>query len=261
MIKKIVFLLLFALTVSSCIPTKKLIYLQEKEGGKSEIKLNPSNIKPYRLQSQDIISIILKAPDEKIVEMFKTNSTEGGENQQSLYFNGFTVDDKGEIRIPVLGKVKILGMTLEEVRLELERLLLRDYFKADANIFVDVKLPGVVYTMNGEIGGPGPNVVYKDKVTILEAVANSGDINVTGDRKNVMIIRQYPHGTEIHTIDLTSIEAMNSPYYYIQPNDYIYIKPLKQKTWGFGITGVETMTTLFRVVTIFTSILLLSTQF
>lgn len=261
MIKKIVFLLLFALTVSSCISTKKLIYLQEKEGVKSEIKLNPSNIKPYRLQSHDIISIILKAPDEKIVTMFKTNSTEGGENQQSLYFNGFTVDDKGEIRIPILGKVKVLGMTLEEVRLELERLLLRDYFKVDANIFVDVKLPGVVYTMNGEVTGPGPNVVYKDRVTILEAIANSGDITVTGDRENVMVIRTYPHGTEIHSIDLTSIEAMSSPYYYIQPNDYIYIKPLKQKTWGTGVEGVDTVRDVFRVLSVFVGVIFLYERF
>jgi polysaccharide export outer membrane protein len=258
--KTILFILLLTV-MSSCIPTKKIIYLQDKEGKKSEVTLNQSNIKPYRLQSQDIISIILKAPDEKIVEMFKTNATSGGETQQSLYFNGFTVDDKGEIRIPVLGKVKVLGMTLEEVRLELERLLLRDYFKEDAQIFVDVKLPGIVYTMNGEIGNPGPNVVYKDKVTLLEAVANSGDILVTGDREDIMIIRQYPHGTEIHKIDLTSLEAMNSPYYYIQPNDYIYIKPLKQKTWGTGVTGLQTMSTIFQVVSIFSTILLLSTRF
>lgn len=260
MIKKIVFLLLIALMVSSCIPAKKIVYLQEKEGNKTEIKLNPSNIKPYRLRSQDIISIILKAPDEKIVEMFKTNATEGGETQQSLYFNGFTVDDKGEIRVPVLGKVKVLGMTLEEVRLEIEKLLLRDYFKPDANIFVDVKLPGIVYTINGDISKPGPGVVYKDKVTILEAIANSGDILVTGNRKDVIIIRQYPHGSEIHTIDLTTIEVVNSPYFYIQPNDYIYIKPLKQKTWGVGITGVQSFTTLMQVITIFSTILLLRSR-
>ena len=258
MIKKIVFLLLFALTVSSCISTKKIIYLQEKEGGKSEIKLNPSNIKSYRLQSQDIISIILKAPDEKIVEMFKTNSTSGGENQQSLYFNGFTVDDKGEIRIPILGKVKVLGMTLEEVRLELERLLLRDYFKADANIFVDVKLPGVVYTINGEIKAPGTNTLFVENATIMDAISNSGDITMTGDRKNVVVVRQYPHGVEMHKINLLDKKALESPYYYLQPNDFILINPLKQKSWGTGTTGVQTISTIITALSLVTTTILLT---
>jgi polysaccharide export outer membrane protein len=207
------------------------------------------------------LSIILKAPDQQIVDMFKASSGEGGQTQEALYFNGFTVDDKGFIRVPVLGKIYVMGMTLEEIRLEVERLLLKDYFTDEANIFVDVKLPGVNYTINGEIGNTGANVVYKDRATILEAIANSGDITITGDRKNVMIIRQYPQGPEIHFIDLTIRDAMNSPYYFIQPNDYIYIKPLKQKTWGVGVTGIQSYTTVVQVVMTFVTLYLLSTRF
>jgi hypothetical protein len=70
---------------------------------------------------------------------------------------------------------------------------------------------------------------------------NAGDITITGDRKAVTIIRKSP--TQMHDLDLTDINVMNSPYFYLQPNDYIYIKPLKQKTWGTGKTGIESLGT------------------
>ncbi|MPT34631.1 MAG: sugar transporter, partial [Flavobacterium sp.] len=85
----------------------------------------------------------------------------------------------------------------------------------------------------------------------------SGDITMTGNRKEVMIIRQYPHGTEMHTINLTDAKAMQSPYYYIQPNDYIYVKPLKQKSWGTGTTGTQTVATIITAMSLVTTTFLL----
>ena len=74
-----------------------------------------------------------------------------------------------------------------------------------------VKLSGIRYTINGEITSPGTKILYQDKVTILEAIANASDITVTGDRKTVTVIRQFPHGTELHDIDLTDVNALKSP--------------------------------------------------
>jgi polysaccharide export outer membrane protein len=100
---------------------------------------------------------------------------------------------------------------------------------------------------------PGTKTLYQEKLTILEAIANAGDITVVGDRKNVVVLRQTPAGTEMHSIDLTDINAMQSPYYFIQPNDYIYIKPLKQKSWGTGKTGLESVTTVVSILTLLTT--------
>ena len=126
-------------------------------------------------------------------------------------------------------------------------------FNKEANIFVIVKLAGIRYSINGEIASPGTKTLYQDKVTILEAIANSGDITVVGDRKSVTVIRQFPYGTEMHDIDLTDVKAMKSPYYFIQPNDYIYIKPLKQKTWGTGTTGIQSLTTIITLLSLVTT--------
>jgi polysaccharide export outer membrane protein len=90
------------------------------------------------------------------------------------------------------------------------------------------------FTINGEIASPGIKTVFQEKLNILEAVAHSGDITITGDRKAVTVMRQTPAGLEMHDIDLTDIKATQSPYFYVQPNDYIYIKPLPQKSWGTG---------------------------
>ena len=208
-----------------------------------------------------MLSVKIKALDQKLVDMFSPSAlgstTQTTETDQSLYFNGFTVNDHGNIRMPVLGEVNVLGYTLDEIRQKIEKQLLEEYFKKEANIFVDVKLAGLRYTVNGEITVPGTKTLYQDKVTIMQAIANSGDITMTGNRKEVVVIRQYPHGTEMHTINLTDAKAMQSPFYYIQPNDYIYVKPLKQKSWGTGTTGVQSVATIITALSLVTTTLLL----
>ena len=257
--KAFLFFLLFAGVIfTSCVPSKDLIYLQKKNSDEINSVINPVMSKPYRVQTNDILSIKIKALDAKLVEMFNAGSNEqGGQSEQTLYFEGYTVDDHGNIRIPVLGEVNVIGFTLEEIRIKIEKQLLDEYFNKEANIFVNVKLAGLRYTINGEISSPGSKTLFQEKVNVLEAIANSGDITITGNRKEVMIIRQYPHGTEMHSIDLTDVSVMNSPYYYVQPNDYIYIKPLKQKSWGTGTTGISSLSTIITLISLVTTSIVL----
>lgn len=260
--KKIFFLSIIAVLFTSCISTKDLTYLQPNKTSKSDsIRVAQEVSKPYRIQTNDILSINIKASDQKLVEIFSTSTEGSNQNQrspQTLYFNGYTVDDHGNIRMPILGEVNVLGYTADEVRQKIEKQLLEEYFKKEANIFVTVKLAGLRYTINGEIGSPGTNVLYQDRATIMEAIANSGDITTTGNRKEVQIIRKFAHGFETYSIDLTNEAAMNSPYYYIQPNDYIIVKPLKQKTWGTGVTGVQSVATIMSAISLITTLLVLS---
>lgn len=243
--------LVFLVFMTSCVSNKDLTYLQDANAKKNETSIEVVPLKPYRVQVNDVLSIKLKALDQKLVEMFNSSTSGASSNStDALYFDGFTVNDHGNIRVPVLGEIAVLGLTLEEVRAKVEKQLLDEYFNKEADLFVLVKLAGLRYTTNGEVGSPGTKTLFQDKVTILEAIANSGDINITGNRKEVVLVRQYPHGTEIHTIDLTSVDAIKSPYYYIQPNDYIYVKPIKQKTWGVGINGLQSFTTILSALSL-----------
>ena len=259
-------LLLFAgVMFTSCVSRKQLIYLQSNDDGATRMmKAVPTP--EYRLQANDIISIKIKALKPELVAIFNisesTTNANSAQNrgEEANYFEGFSVDDRGNIRIPIIGELNVMGMTLEEVRIKVEKELLENYFNKEANIFVIVKMAGLRFTINGEINAPGTKTMFQEKVNILEAIANMGDITITGDRKNVTVIRQYPYGTEMHDIDLTDIKVMESPYYYLQPNDYIYIKPLPQKTWGTGKTGIESLGTIVTLLSLATTTYLLLTR-
>ena len=256
---KIYLLFLLSVLFTSCIPKKDLIYLQDKNDTTTEA-VNPVNQKPYRLQTNDILIITIKAIDPKLVEIFNTSGSQvtgGTASEQSNYFNGYSIDDHGNVRMPILGEINVLGFTTEEVRIKIEKMLHEQYFKSEAGIFVIVKLAGFRYTINGEIRNTGTRTLYQDKVNIMEAIANSGDIEITGDRKDVKVIRRYPQGSETFSIDLTDSKAVNSPCFYLQPNDYIYIKPLKQKTWGTGKTGLESLSTIITLLSLATTTYLL----
>lgn len=249
-------LLLTSVLFTSCIPLKDMVYLQDKNTSSEQNTIATVESKPYRLQINDVLSIDIKAIDPKLVSIFNTTNvgTAGGKSESTLYFEGFTIDDHGNIRVPILGEINVIGYTLEEVRVIIEKKLLEEYFKTEANIFVTVKLAGFRYTINGEVGQTGTKTLFKDNVTILEAVANSGDITAVGNRKEVTIIRQTPTGVQMHDIDLTDRNVMKSPYYYLQPNDYIYVKPLRQKTWGTGQTGIQSIGTIITLLSLATTV-------
>jgi polysaccharide export outer membrane protein len=245
---------------TSCIPVKDLVYLQDKNSSGEQNTVAAVESKPYRLQANDIISIDIKAIDPKLVSIFnKTESVSStvGKSESALYFDGFTIDDHGNIRMPILGEVNVIGYTLEEVRVIIEKKLLEEYFKSEANIFVTVKLAGFRYTINGEVGSTGTKTLFQTHVNIMEAIANAGDITTVGNRKEVTVIRQTPTGVLMNNIDLTDVNVMKSPYYYLQPNDYIYVKPLKQKTWGTGQTGIQSVGTIITLLSLATTVYLI----
>jgi polysaccharide export outer membrane protein len=258
---KLLIIFLSCVIVSSCIPQKDIVYLQDKGNSTNDtITNNLSEVqKPYRVQINDILNVRVKALDQETVSILNPAGEENlnAGSAERAYFDGFTVDVHGNIRIPTLGKINVLGYTCEEIEKRIEKQLLDEQFKEAANIFVTVKLSGLRYTANGEVKNPGTITLFQERVNIFEAIANVGEIPITGNRKEVQIIRQYPQGQRIHTLDLTDKNVMKSPYYYIQPNDIIYVKPLRQKTWGTGTNGRETLTAIVSVITLFTTTLLL----
>ncbi|MCL7753353.1 polysaccharide biosynthesis/export family protein [Polaribacter sp. Z022] len=257
------FLLLLTLTfLFSCVPNKDLIYLQGDPIVKKDIK-RINNI-PYKLQVDDMLNIDIKSNDEDLVAIFKKESNGGsssntGQNFGSGggYFSDYSIDSYGNIRMPTLGEINVLGYSTLEVRKKIENEL-KKFIKSKDDIFVSVKLSGIKYTIIGEINNPGPKVIFQNKVSIIDAIANSGDITLVGNRKKVEVIRNSITGTEKFLIDLTNIDAFQSEVFYIKSNDIINIIPLKQKAWGTGTTGLQTFTTIISVFTLLTSTFVLA---
>ena len=208
--KKILALTVLVLSVlaSSCIPQKDSVYLQNKDNAANASHIISEVQKPYRIQINDILNIRVKALDQELVQMFNPvgDANLNAGSAERAYFDGFTVDLHGDIRIPTLGNISVLGYTTEEIEKIIEKKLLDEQFKETANIFVTVKLSGLRFTVNGEVGTPGTITMFQERVNIFEAIANVGEIPITGDKKDVLIIRQYPQGQQIHHLDLTDVK-------------------------------------------------------
>ena len=259
MMRKILLLFTIGILLSSCIPTKDLTYFQGEPTAKNSVYkiLN----EPYRLQVNDILDIRIKAEDEKLVALFnqsiqQSSQSSGLINESGLYFNSYTIDRQGSVRLPYIGELNVLGYTEKEVREKIEEEL-SDFFKDINDIFVTVKLAGIRFTVLGEVTNPGTLVLFQNQVNIVEAIANAGDITLTGNRKKVIIMRKSTEGTKKFILDLTNVLAFDSESYYIQSNDIIYVEPLKQKSWGTGATGAQTFSTLISVLSLVTTTILL----
>lgn len=258
MIKKFLLIICLATSIllSSCITNKDVVYLQDKGTDIDSLLVIRELSKPYRVQVNDILSINIKSTDSelaKLVAIFQPTAKASESGQEGLYYSGFTVDLHGYITFPVLGDINVLGYTTAQIVEQVKAALLEKYLKDISQIFVTVKLAGLRYTVSGEVNAPGVLTLYQDRVNIIEALANAGDIKETGDRTDVMVIRQYPNGQKIHHIDLTNRAAMQSPYYYIHPNDMILVKPLKRKSLGVGKTAIETITTISSIFSVIIS--------
>jgi polysaccharide export outer membrane protein len=252
-----------AVIYSSCIPTKDLIYFQGNPVPKDSIYQLQD--KPYRLQVNDMLYINIKSADPELVQLFK--NSEGNQNantnvisEQAIYFKSYSLDRHGNIRMPYIGEMNALGYTTAEVR-EMIQKKFENYFINNDDIFITVKLAGIRFTALGEIGHPGAVIVYQNQLNLAEAIASAGDIKMTGNRKKVTIIRKTIDKTEKFTVDLTDIDVFDSQYFYIKPNDIVYVEPLKQKSWGTGTTGIQTITTIITVLSLVTTSIVLYQSF
>ena len=239
---KIIIVCLLAAFASSCVSNEKIIYLQNLEGEEPipEDSLITYAFSEYRLQYNDIVDVQIQTSDEGMNALFNvqpkgnTNMSQGitSTGGDIYYMTGFSLDKEGFIELPLVGKVNIKNKTLaeakESIAKELERYFINDDY------FIRVKLGGIRYSALGEFRRPGKFVVLQDRMTIFEAIANAGDLSVVAKRDEVLLIRQYPEGTKLHRINLNDRNLIHSPYYFIQPNDQLYVEPMRVRELGAG---------------------------
>lgn len=250
--------LLCLLVLTSCVPNKKLIYLQGEPINDKEIRR--MNNTPYKLQVGDIISVNIKSINTELVKLFNEGSNIGGNTQQTAtaaFFSGYSVDRHGNIRLPYMGEVNVLGYTTVEVREKVEKELWK-LFKNKNDVFVTVRLSGIRYTIIGEVTNPGTKVIYQNQASIIDAIADAGDITLVGDRTKVEVIRYSNLQKKKYVVDLTKIDAFKSEVFYIKPNDIINVRALKQKSLGTGTTGLQTLTTVISIFSLITSTIILA---
>ncbi len=252
--KKLIYFYIILFSLQSCVPTKKLIYLQD-DGSKIK-KLESVE---YKFKPNDLIYVKITTRDKKMNELFGSNENFNNVSKENLYFRSYTVDKNGYIELPLVGKIYVNGKSAGEIKSAIEHQLLTNYFRNKEDFHIIVKPAGIIVTVLGEVNNPGQINILKENPNVLEAIAQSGEIQLTGNRTDIMIIREKPNGArEIGHIDLTKREALNSPFFHLENNDLIYVKPLPQKTIGTGTTFVNTLSTLMGLTSFIISIYLLT---
>jgi len=146
----------------------------------------------------------------------------------SVYLNSYSVNDTGYIFLPVIGNLYVKNKTIDSIKLLIQNSL-EKYLR---NPTVIVKLVNYNITVLGEVKKPGKFKVYQEQINIFDAIGLAGDLTDYGNRNNVLVIRQDTKGSTLHKIDLTDSNILESEYYFLMPNDIIYIEPLTAKSFG-----------------------------
>jgi polysaccharide export outer membrane protein len=226
------FALLTAMIFTSCVPHKKLLILQGSARQDSVQRYQNDRSLTYLIQPGDNIYINVVSLDAKTALMFNGGNTNNQylNSDASIYLNSYTVSEVGTIEFPLAGSIPVQNLTIEEVKAKLQTIL-DQYIKETVLV---VKLVNFNVTILGEVMRPGQYKVYKTEINLLEAISMAGDLADFANRKEVTIIRQTKNGSETKVVNLTSKEILSSPYYYLKPNDIIYVEPLKGKQFTFA---------------------------
>lgn len=220
-------------------------------------KIAPS-FEEYTLQFNDVVEINIKTPDEMLNEMLVPVAGGGmfmGGMMMGMvgggdvfYLTGYILDSNGFVELPIIGKVNLFGLTLEEAKGKIEDEVAKIISRED--VFVRVRLGGIRYSALGEFNRPGKYAILQNRVTIFEAIANAGDMNVLANRRRILLIRQYPDGSRPYRLNLNSDQIMDTEFYFIRPNDVIYAEPMKARELGTGINLLQTTQLLISLLTV-----------
>jgi polysaccharide biosynthesis/export protein len=213
------FLILSIFTLFSCGSRKEIAYFQNQE----ELSTNFSQFVP-KIQPNDQLVIVISGADPAAVAPFNQMTTiNTTANQQTIspYHPTYTVNDSGEVNMPIIGDVKLAGLT----RSEAVTLLKNKLSKYIVNPGVNVNFANFRVTVLGEVARPGSFIVPSERLTLLDALGLAGDLTIKGKRENIIIIRESNNQKEQFVVDLTSQAVLNSPAYYLAQNDVIYVEP------------------------------------
>ena len=240
---------LLAVVFASCVPQKKMLYLKDAEMVAENLSKEYVNDRTvdYKLQPGDNLFIrCINTIDERSAASLtgETNvRTNYMSSEASIYLHSYTLDEEGYIELPLTGKIQLKNLTVDQAKDKMQMEL--DKFVNQTTLIV--KLSNFNLTVLGEVTRPGMYKVYQSQINLFEAMAMAGNMTNFAKKNDVKIIRQTDHGSEIVTVDMGQADILSSPYYYLKPNDIIYVEPLKIKQWGFTTFPYSTV---FSIVTL-----------
>jgi len=215
----------------SCVPMKRIRYLQDPKD-KEEARTDFKNAKgeEYLVHKGDNLYIRVNSLDEESNYFDRSENYNNYYSEAGIYLNSYTVNDSGYVEFPLIGKVEVNNLTIENIQKILQEKV-NEYIK---NTVVIVKLANFRISMVGEFNSPGKYVVYQDMINIFEAIAMAGDMTDFAKRNKVLLVRQSGNGVKTHRLNLNDYSLLESEFYYMMPNDLVYVEPLKGKQFAFS---------------------------
>jgi polysaccharide biosynthesis/export protein len=242
------------LILTSCLSNRKLTYLQYAEiPDETELELQdlriPVTPSAYKVMSYDNLFIRVLTPDPEWSVLFNTTPVgQGGAiTEESASLVGYPVDGNGDIEIPFVGKVGVAGKTLSEIKIELDSIF-RNYVTDAA---ITVRLVNNYISILGEVRVPGRYPLTKDRINVFEALSMAGDMSEFSNRQKIQLIRPSVYGPIVKEFSLLDRRILNSEFYHIMPNDILYAKPIKGRSFQIN----SSVFTLF-LTTITTSLVI-----
>ncbi|GAA3641671.1 polysaccharide biosynthesis/export family protein [Flavivirga jejuensis] len=242
--------IVISLFLTSCASKEDIVYFQNAKNFETIVDTDTFTAK---LKVGDVVSIYVSTLDPTVTQPYNLIRSAGAQGELIDYL----IDAEGNIDYPVLGKIKLLGLTVEEAKALFKKKFAEGKLLKDPVIIFRVLNFRV--TVAGEVNSPGVYPVTGERISILEALGMAGDLTIKGRRDNILIVRDF-NGTKTYTrIDLTNKEVFNSPVYYLTQNDYIYVEPNNSAI--SGASGDARIGTLISITSfLITTTLLLITR-
>lgn len=223
-------IVLVLVLLSSCASRQDIVYFQDEPI--SEGVANQNSNFELRYKTDDLLTIIVSSDDPVLAQPFNlqvaSTTTSVIDAQGSLKMQTYLIDSEGNIEFPGLGTIKIGGLTRSEAN-NLLKQKLSVYFKKDQPPIVNIRLANFTVTILGEVKNPGSYTIQDERISISEALGLAGDLTIYGKRDNIKLVREVDGQKKFAIIDLTSVNALNSPNYYLTQNDVLYVEPNNAK--------------------------------
>ena len=232
----------------SCVANREVVYFDDPDLNTSRPTDYVNERNDYKLQPRDVLSIKVKTVDLETSNYFNLGNSNGGGfmqlNPAGLYLNGYSLDNDGYIILPEVGKLYVGGLTVDEAQDRVYSALSK-YLN---NATVLVKLVSFKITVLGEVRSPGYYYIYNDQANLLEVLGLAGDLTEFGNREKITLIRQTTAGSQAIHIDLLDPDLIKSKYYFLQPNDVIYVQPLKAMNTRSNLSTFTLLSVLFGAI-------------
>ncbi|GAA4808238.1 polysaccharide biosynthesis/export family protein [Litoribaculum gwangyangense] len=247
--KQVFFLLVITLFITSCVSKKDIVYFQNAKDFETMVDTDTFKAK---LKVGDIVTVYVSTIDPLVTKPYNL-VMEGGNAGQMV---DYIIDVDGNIDYPVLGKIKLIGLTIEEAKELFKKKFTEGNLLKDPVIII--RITNFRITIHGEVASPGVYQVPGERISIIEALGLAGGLTIKGRRDNIMIVRDFNGTKTFSRIDLTTKEVFNSPVYYLTQNDIVYVEPnnssISNASGDVRISSIIGITTsLIGIVLIFVS--------